>query len=45
MNMQIKDSIALDASGLSLTKDGYLVGDAKVSRAAMSKNILAQSLA
>ena len=31
--MQITDSINLDASGLKLTKDGYLVGDAKVSRA------------
>lgn len=31
--MQIKDSLTLDASGLSRTADGYLVGDAKVSRA------------
>lgn len=31
--MQISDSLALDASGLKLTRDGYLVGDAKVARA------------
>lgn len=31
--MQITDSLTLDASGLKLTNDGYLVGDAKVSRA------------
>lgn len=31
--MQIRDSLTLDASGLSRTKDGYLIGDAKVSRA------------
>lgn len=31
--MQIFDSLALDASGLKLTRDGYLIGDAKVARA------------
>ncbi|EMG53156.1 hypothetical protein WYI_13997 [Ochrobactrum sp. CDB2] len=31
--MKITDSLTLDASGLALTRDGYLVGDAKVSRA------------
>ena len=31
--MQITDSLMLDASGLTLTRDGYLVGEAKVSRA------------
>lgn len=30
--MQIRDSVLLDASGLKLTNDGYLVGDAKVAR-------------
>lgn len=33
VNMQIKDSLTLDASGLSRTRDGYLVGQARVSRA------------
>jgi len=31
--MHISDSLALDASGLTLTRGGHLVGDAKVSRA------------
>lgn len=31
--MQITDALMLDASGLTLTRDGYLVGDARVSRA------------
>jgi len=31
--MKITDSITLDASGLTLTKDGYLVGEARVARA------------
>lgn len=31
--MKITDSLTLDASGLTLTRDGYLVGEAKVSRA------------
>lgn len=31
--MQIKDSLTLDASGLSRSADGYLVGSAKVARA------------
>lgn len=31
--MIIRDSVTLDASGLKMTKDGYLIGDAKVSRA------------
>src|SRR5690606_12826085 len=32
-SMKISDSLTLDASGLTLTRDGYLVGEAKVSRA------------
>lgn len=31
--MQINDYIPIDASGLTFTKDGYLVGDAKIARA------------
>lgn len=31
--MRITDSLTLDASGLAFTRDGFLVGDAKVSRA------------
>lgn len=31
--MMITDCLTLDASGLSLSKDGYLVGEARVSRA------------
>lgn len=31
--MIVQDCLALDASGLTLTRDGYLVGDARVSRA------------
>ena len=31
--MEFKDSLTLDASGLNITNDGYLIGDAKVSRA------------
>ncbi|WP_116082096.1 DUF2213 domain-containing protein [Tropicimonas sp. IMCC34011] len=31
--MQIKDSLTLDASGLSRSRDGYLVAEARVSRA------------
>lgn len=31
--MQITDSLMLDASGLSFTRDGYLIGDAKIARA------------
>lgn len=31
--MRITDSLTLDASGLTFTRDGFLVGDAKVSRA------------
>ena len=31
--MKITDSLTLDASGLAMTRDGYLVGEAKVSRA------------
>lgn len=33
MELTVTDNLMLDASGLTLTKDGYLVGDAKVSRA------------
>lgn len=31
--MQIRDSLTVDAAGLALTRDGYLVGEAKISRA------------
>lgn len=31
--MMIQDSLTLDASGLTLTRDGFLVGEARVSRA------------
>ncbi|MEJ8308595.1 DUF2213 domain-containing protein [Agrobacterium larrymoorei] len=31
--MQIRDSLTVDAAGLTLTRDGYVVGEAKVSRA------------
>lgn len=31
--MQISDSLTLDASGLTFTRDGFLVGDAKIARA------------
>lgn len=31
--MKINDSLTLDASGLTLTKDGFLVGEARVARA------------
>lgn len=31
--MQIRDSLTVDAAGLTLTRDGYLVGEAKVARA------------
>jgi uncharacterized protein len=36
--MKITDSLTLDASGLNLTRDGYLVGEAKVSRAGNVQN-------
>lgn len=32
-NIVIRDNVSFDASGLTLTKDGFLVGDAKISRA------------
>lgn len=31
--MQIRDCVTVDASGLTLTRDGYLVGEARISRA------------
>ena len=31
--MEIRDSLTVDAAGLTLTRDGYVVGEAKVSRA------------
>lgn len=31
--MQIRDSLTVDAAGLTLTRDGYVVGEARVSRA------------
>ena len=42
--MQIKDSLTLDASGLSLTRDGYLVGEARVSRAGNVQQYLGREI-
>lgn len=42
--MQIADCLTLDASGLSFTKDGFLVGDAKVSRAGNVQHYLGREL-
>lgn len=42
--MMITDTLTLDASGLSLTRDGYLVGDAKVSRAGNVQRYLGSEL-
>lgn len=42
--MMITDTLTLDASGLSLTRDGYLVGDAKVSRAGNVQKYLGSEL-
>lgn len=42
--MEITDSLTLDASGLSFTRDGFLVGDAKVSRAGNVQHYLGREL-
>lgn len=42
--MQITDSLTLDASGLTLTRDGFLVGDARVSRAGNVQQYLGSEL-
>jgi len=42
--MKITDSLTLDASGLTLTRDGYLVGDARVSRAGNVQQYLGSEL-
>lgn len=42
--MQIKDSLALDASGLSRSSDGYLVGTARVSRAGNVQQYLGREI-
>ncbi|TGR55696.1 DUF2213 domain-containing protein [Mesorhizobium sp. M00.F.Ca.ET.151.01.1.1] len=42
--MEIFDSLALDASGLAFTRDGFLVGDAKVSRAGNVQHYLGREL-
>ena len=42
--MRIVDSLTLDASGLTLTRDGFLVGDAKVSRAGNVQQYLGREL-
>ncbi|WP_126969055.1 DUF2213 domain-containing protein [Xanthomonas sp. BRIP62411] len=42
--MEIFDSLTLDASGLSYTRDGFLVGDAKVSRAGNVQHYLGREL-
>ena len=42
--MQITDTLTLDASGLSFTRDGFLVGEAKVSRAGNVQQYLGSEL-
>lgn len=42
--MQITDSLTLDASGLKLTRDGFLIGEAKVSRAGNVQQYLGSEL-
>ncbi|MFC7378261.1 DUF2213 domain-containing protein [Brevundimonas sp. GCM10030266] len=42
--MIIKDSLTLDASGLKLTRDGFLVGEARVSRAGNVQQYLGREL-
>jgi uncharacterized protein len=42
--MQIKDSILLDASGLSRTTDGFLVGTARIARAGNVQQYLGREL-
>jgi hypothetical protein len=42
--MIVTDTLTLDASGLTLTRDGYLVGDAKVSRAGNVQQYLGREL-
>lgn len=42
--MIMKDSVTVDASGLSMTRDGYLSGEAKVSRAGNVQQYLGAEL-
>jgi hypothetical protein len=42
--MIIQDSLTLDASGLALTRDGFLVGEARVSRAGNVQQYLGREL-
>lgn len=42
--MQIKDSLTLDASGLSRSSDGYLIGDARVARAGNVQQYLGREI-
>lgn len=42
--MQIFDSLALDASGLAFTREGFLTGDAKVARAGNVQHYLGREL-
>jgi len=42
--MIIQDSLTLDASGLKLTRDGFLVGEARVSRAGNVQQYLGREL-
>lgn len=42
--MIIQDSLTLDASGLKLTRDGFLIGEAKVSRAGNVQQYLGSEL-
>lgn len=42
--IRVADSFTVDASGLVLTKDGYLVGDAKIARAGNVQQYLGREL-
>src|SRR5690606_28908750 len=42
--MQINDFVPIDASGLKFTKDGYLVGDAKIARAGNVQDYLGKEI-
>ena len=42
--MQITDSLTLDAAGLKLTRDGFLIGEARVSRAGNVQQYLGSEL-
>lgn len=42
--MQIRDSLTVDAAGLNLTRDGFVVGEARVSRAGNVQQYLGSEL-